>query len=185
MNKLLLTLLVPVLGVLPAVAQSQSTPRTQANPSLETQVERAVSQAAAKQPKNHCTCAEGTESAELSLAELIAAEEELMAIRNRDVNATFEKYPYLLNPAYRRNGKTSEKPASCTCPTKEQEPLSPQELIEAEEELSGLRSRLDPNATFEKYPYLLEPTYRRASEDAKQSIRRPYTQVIWAQKVGI
>ena len=192
MNKLSLTLLVSILCVLPAAAQHQSTPRTQANPSLETQVERAVAQSSLKQPL-HCPCTTKTDltNAPLSLEELIAAEEELASIRNnQDINATFEKYPYLLDPAYRRKN-ASVKPqtsSSCPCQTQKQQdevPLFPHELIEAEEELSNIRSTFDLNATFEKYPYLLDPAYRRASEATKQTIRRPYLQKAWAHKVGI
>lgn len=194
MNKLSLTLLISVLCVLPAAAQHQGTPRPQANQSLETQVERAVTQAETTQHKSDCPCATKTNLTEdepLSIEELIAAEEELSSIRNRDTHASFEKYPYLLDPAYRRRNDSvqTKSYSSCSCKAKKQqnaeEPLDLQELIEAEEELSKIRSTIDPNATFKAYPYLLDPAYRRASEATKQTIRRPYVQETWARKVGI
>lgn len=193
MNKLLLTLLVSVLCVLPAAAQ-KGTPRPQTTQALETQVERAVTQAETKQHQSNCPCATKTNLTEeepLSIEELIAAEEELSVIRNRDTHASFEKYPYLLDPAYRRrNDSVQTKSCSpCSCKAKKQqnaeEPLDLQELIEAEEELSKIRSTIDPNATFEKYPYLMDPTYRRANKANQRSIRRRYTQSTWAHKVGL
>ena len=194
MNKLSLTLLVSVLCVLPAAAQNQGTPRPQANQSLETQVERAVAQSSLKQHEQGCSCETKSDltNEPLSLEELIEAEEELSKIRSTtDPNATFEAYPYLLNLAYRRRNDSvqTKSHSSCSCKAKkqqkEEEPLDPHELIEAEEELSQIRSTIDPNATFEAYPYLLDPAYRRANETSQQSIRRPYTQSTWARKVGI
>ncbi len=117
-----------MLCVLPVAAQHQGTPRPKVNQSLETQVERAVVQSSLKQHEQGCSCATKTD---------------------------------LTN-----------------------EPLSLEELIEAEEELSSIRNQ-DIDATFEKYPYLLDPVYRRASEATKQTIRRPYLQKAWARKVGI
>ena len=122
MNKLLLTLLVSVLCVLPAAAQ-KGTPRPQTTQALETQVERAVTQAETKQHQSNCPCATKTNLTEeepLSIEELIAAEEELSVIRNRDTHASFEKYPYLLDPAYRRrNDSVQTKSCSpCSCKAK-------------------------------------------------------------------
>ncbi len=194
MNKLSLTLLVSVLCVcvLPAAAQHQGTPRTQANQALETQVERAVAQAKTNQHKPGCPCTTRTNATQeepLSVEELIDAEEELMSIRNRDIYASFETYPYLLDPAYRRrNDSVQTKVCSCSYKAQEQEEeealLPPDEMIEAEEELEQIRSTFDPNATFEKYPYLLAPAYRRAGETTRQNIRRQY-QSTWARKVGL
>lgn len=83
--------------------------------------------------------------------------------------------------------------------TQEEEPLSEAELIDAEEELAILRSRKDSNASFEKYPYLLDPAYRRAESPAqKDKIRAHYSKdkpgqftppysrgETWARKVGL
>ena len=192
MNKLLLVLFVSVLGVLPVAAQ-KGMPHTQTSQSLETQVERAVAQSSFKQHGQGCPCATKTDltNEPLSLEELIEAEEELSSIRNQDIDATFEKYPYLLDPAYRRRNDSvqTKSYSSCSCKAKKQqnaeEPLDLQELIEAEEELSKIRSTIDPNATFETYPYLLNPTYRRTNETNQQSIRRQYIQSTWARKVGL
>ncbi len=162
---------------LPAAAQVKTT--TAATP-LNQAVERAVT-AAQQTP---CTCVQ----APLSTRELIEAEEELEQLRSvRDSNATFEKYPYLLDPAYRRQNTACacKAPATQAHLRPQVDGLTYQELIDAEEELASIRNTWDMHATFEKYPYLLDPTYRRADEETKQSIRRPYTQLVWARKVGI
>ena len=100
----------------------------------------------------------------------------------RDSNATFEKYPYLLNPVYRRHkgGKCPYDAAQTQPPTTQTEEddaatLSERELIDAETELAFLRNTTDPHATFDKYPYLLDTTYRRAHQADKEKIRTAFT----------
>ena len=165
-----------------------------AKPTLDQKVTAAVRQAQITQQKEFCP------QEPLSTQELIEAEEELSIIRNRDINATFEKYPYLLDPAYRRH-----IPA-CTCPCKthqlqtetatqqsqtQEEELDTRELIEAEEELSLIRNTQDNHATFDKYPYLLKPAYRRGDEKTRQKIRQDFekekrkAQSTRARKIGI
>ena len=80
-----LTLLLAAVYTLPAAAQTR----------MDVAVERAVATASAQ--------ATQTDDNELSTRELIAAEEELASIRNTtDMYADFDKYPYLLDPEYRR-----------------------------------------------------------------------------------
>ena len=174
----------PVQGntqTVPAVSGNRSQ-RTQTSlDSLGTHIKDAVTRAQAE-----CIC----NSEELSPQELIEAEEELQRIRDKkDSNATFSKYPYLLDPVYRRqqNGTCSYPTAHAVSPaTQEDRELSPREQIDAETELSRIRNTWDMHATFEKYPYLLSPAYRRAaSEDTKRSIRRQYTNPSWARSVGL
>ena len=170
-----------VLGALPAAAQVKTTPQ---NTRLNQAVERAV--AAARQPDG-CTCGQ----CPLSVQEIIEAEEELQHIRNtQNSNATFSQYPYLLDPAYRRKGTACPCTAPQTVPqsqAEEPEELDPRELIEAEEELSLIINLKDNHATFEKYPYLLDPQYRRGTEEQRQKIRQAFvkSQSTWARKVGM
>ena len=70
-------------------------------------------------------------------------------------------------------------PASGPCHAEE---LSTQEYIEAEEELQHIRNVQDSNATFEKYPYLLDPAYRRGDAQTRQKIRRAFRRVSKQQK---
>lgn len=202
MNKRTLTLLLAAFSALPLAAQvnkgdnnhqtrTGNTPLVssvaqqggQNSAHLNTSLTRAVT-AAVEQAK---TCPHRYTEVELSPGELITAEEELSLLRSRvDSNATFTKYPYLLDPSYRHthnaSGELLKQPAvTVTQPV----PLSTQEQIEAEEELSLLRNRIDPHATFDSYPYLLDPAYRRADDNKKQSIRRRYIQTTWANKVGL
>ncbi len=166
-------------AALPVCAQNKKTGTAQNK--LSQAVDRAVA-TAQQQPPCDCFC-----QRPLDPREVIDAEEELQLIRStRDYNATFEKYPYLLDPNYRR------KDCACTCQKqgacqKAEQPgvLSARERLDAEEELALIRNTQDSNATFDKYPYLLSPAYRRASEDGKRMIRRQYTQPTWAKKVGI
>lgn len=169
--------------------QNQAVSHKQANPTLGAQAEHAATPKTATQPQQKCTC----EQEPLSTQELIDAEEELALIRSRkDNHATFDKYPYLLDPQYRRRQVvcpctrgsalvSTQKPVT----QEKAEPLEPFELIEAEEELALIRNRQDLHATFDKYPYLLDPQYRRATKQQQQSIRRQYTQQTWARKVGL
>ena len=56
-----------------------------------------------------------------------------------------------------------------------QERLSTRELIEAETELALIRNARDSKATFETYPYLLDPQYRRTTDESlRQQIRQAY-----------
>ena len=170
----------------PAKNTAQTTPVAQNNrrQSLDTQVEAAVVRAQAT-----CTCA----SEDLSADELIAAEEELQRIRDKkDSNASFDQYPYLLDPTYRRQqsgtcpcASKAVSPTAATASAGEEQELTVREQIEAEEELSLIRNTRDTHATFEKYPYLISPAYRRAGEDGKRSIRRQYTNPSWARSVGL
>ncbi len=198
MKKWIFSLCAAVCCVLPALAQQHDAAR-KAN-ALQTGLQRCVAQALASNttPKSTqtCPCANAQQGEALSQREIIEAEEELELIRNHsDANATFSKYPYLLDPAYRR------KIEACRCqqqatPSQEDEPLSLREQIAAEEELALIRNRQDPHATFEKYPYLLDTTYRRtASRTQQEKIRNAQTQPVqhaeykrgetWARKVGL
>ncbi len=51
--------------------------------------------------------------------------------------------------------------------------LTEQEKIAAEEELQHIRSVQDSNATFAKYPYLLDPAYRRGLIKPKGPEQQP------------
>ena len=186
MNKWILTLLLAALGSLSATVQANTYSQHNTKASLDAQVTRAVTQqVVVKQSKTQSEPGNyeplTSDDQHLSPRELIEAEEELSHIRNRmDDNATFEKYPYLLDPSYRHTHNSNGDMVSVV-----KEPLSPREQIEAEEELSHIRNRIDTHATFEKYPYLLNPAYRRADSQQQQSMRRPYTQKTWARKVGL
>lgn len=181
-----------MLLALPACAQVKTDSIPQAN--RTTRLENAVERAVATQQAQNCTCrktaTQETKLGPLDEDELIAAEEELQHLRNvKDSNATFEKYPYLLDPAYRRRQPSTpcqvHKPAPAS--VQEQAPLDTRELIEAEEELQHLRNVQDFNATFEEYPYLLSPAYRRGNAQTRQAIisRFRKSQSTWARKVGI
>ena len=202
MNKWTLTLLLAALCTLPTAAQVNNGGTTHARPvsktavtqvnaggqhsdnrSLETQVERTVLQATQARSQQPCTCNCASHSATISEADRINAETELQLIRNYDPSATFETYPFLLDPAYRhqRNcacachqAAPADIPAIFTADDDDRS-LSTHELIEAEEELSLIRSRVDDNATFEQYPYLLDPTYRRADKTQQDQIHRQYS----------
>lgn len=127
---------------------------------------------------------------ELTIQELIEAEEELQTIRNRYNNhASFEAYPYLLNVKYRRgdektrlkirqnfeNGKqtgTLQNPSATQPDSTGTEELTPYETIQAEEELQTIRDKYDNHASFDKYPYLLSVQYRRATPQKQAQIRQ-------------
>ncbi len=196
--KYLLPLLLSALGSLPLSAQ------TAPKDTLNQKVTQAVQRAQAADCNSNCTCAQQREEP-LSAKELVDAETELQFIRDhRDSNATFSKYPYLLDPAYRRR---NDPPAVCNChmykaqTARQQEPLTPSELIDAETELQLIRTRQDSNATFDKYPYLLDPAYRRGDESIRQQYRqqKKSTQTVctnrqdnsfsrtpgWKRKVGL
>ncbi|MBO5911348.1 MAG: hypothetical protein J6Q05_04055 [Elusimicrobiaceae bacterium] len=180
---LLLSLFCPL--TVAAQAVPKVTPKTNPQAALQTAVDRAVLQGSCQQSCANCQKMRSVNTP-LTQQEIIAAEEELSYIRNYDLNATFEKYPYLLDPAYRRTHDTSGKMHLSDSVALSQEPLSTQEQIAAEEELASLRNHVDNHATFEKYPYLLDPAYRRAeTETQKASIRRQYMQQTWARKVGL
>ncbi len=117
----------PARKVNQAVAATPAKQKGQNNARLNAQVERTVANAT-QQAQHPASCAcpchqtDGQsdepeipviftqEEGELSTRELIAAEEELALIRNqKDDKDTFEKYPYLLDPAYRRAGNTTQK----------------------------------------------------------------------------
>ncbi len=183
---LLLSLFCPL--TVAAQTAPKASPKTNPQAALQTAVDRAVLQGSCQQSCAGCaTCQKMRPvNTPLTQQELIAAEEELSHIRNYDLNATFEKYPYLLDPAYRRTHDTSGNMHLSDAAATLQEPLSTQEQIEAEEELASLRNQVDNHATFEKYPYLLDPAYRRAQTPTqKASIRRQYMQKTWARKVGL
>ncbi len=162
------------------------------NKQLNQKIDTAVQQARASQQMQPCTCAQEV----LDMRELIEAEEELALIRNtQDNHATFEKYPYLLNPVYRRHKggcpcQSGTATAASAQPTPSEEPLDTRELIEAEEELNVIRNS-DINASFDTYPYLLNPKYRRGDEKTRQQIRQDFenyqhkAQTTWGRKVGI
>lgn len=164
--------------------------QTPKNQTLNAQVEAAVTRA---QAQHFCPC----HNAGLSTQELLEAEEELQLIRDKkDSNATFSKYPYLLDPAYRR-----QQSETCTCPTakavspaaatasaaQEEQELSLREQIDAETELSHIRNTQDPHATFDTYSYLLNPAYRRGNAETRQKVLREFRKnhSSWARKVGI
>lgn len=194
--KSILILTLTVWGTFPLSAQSVKKPSEtkEGSPTQQTQV---VSQN--QSFHQNCYC----DREPLTTQELIEAEEELMQIRNSDINATFENYPYLLNPVYRRNKgnhacscrahHTQETPATTNQNTyvDEEAPLDTRELIEAEEELALIRNTQDNHATFEKYPYLLEIAYRRGDEQKRQQIRQDFEkekrklQSTWARKIGL
>ena len=187
MHKWTFSLLLAALCTLPLAAQTNH--KNSANTRLQTHVERRVTQAQAA-AQAAAPCHNKDEESSLSIDELIEAEEELSLLRSRhDPNATFQKYPYLLDPSYRRThnaaGEQEKQAPASTTTAKQEEPLDTHERIEAEEELALLRNRVDNNATFEGYPFLLDPSYRRASQEQKQIIRRKYTQPTWATKVGL
>ncbi len=185
--KCTLVVMFTVLGIAPAFAQ-------RANVSLEQKVDSAVRRAQSGQvAESSCPCA----TEELTIGELIEAEEELQHIRNtKDNHATFEKYPYLLNPVYRRHKgghcpfdvKATSKP-QVTPPTSN-DTLDIFDQIAAEEELGFIRNQ-DIHASFEKYPYLLDPAYRHGNEQTRQQIRQNYKREkqkqnsTWARKVGL
>ena len=52
--------------------------------------------------------------------------------------------------------------------------LSEHEWIAAETELSEIRSTWDMNASFEKYPFITDPSYRRASDKDQKAISEYY-----------
>lgn len=83
---------------------------------LGKQIDRAALRA--KQSSKTCTCKNCEDTCacnELTASEQIAAETELQHIRDtRDDNATFDKYPYLLDPAYRR--RNDNLPCQCILP---------------------------------------------------------------------
>lgn len=121
---------------------------------------------------------------------LIRAEELLQDDRNaHNGNAvhSLEHY-YNLLLATENYAASTAQPADISPqkgPAAETEELSLQEQIEAETELAHIRNTWDMNATFEKYPYLMSPSYRRAGEEGKRSIRRQYTNPSWTRSVGL
>lgn len=181
-NKTILTLLL-VLGAFPLLAQVNSAGKQP----LQTQVENTVLRAQAQQQL--------IEPTEDDPYLLIRAEELWQADRN--IHSGYPKHDlkYYYNWLLQQE-KAKAKPAQPAdigtkkgtahpAPAAETEELSLQEQIAAETELAHIRNTWDMNATFEKYPYLLSPSYRRATEEGKRSIRRQYTNPSWARSVGL
>lgn len=52
--------------------------------------------------------------------------------------------------------------------------LDDADWIAAEEELSVIINTWDMNASFDKYPYLIDPEYRHASEDTQKRVTKHY-----------
>lgn len=183
-----------MLFTLPAYTQvkADNTTPVKRTTRLENAIERAVAaqqqvqQQAQKTPNRQAT---SFNDDELTPSEIIDAETELQSIRDHsDPSASFRQYPYLLDPAYRRRNDNTACNCRKTSPAiVDQEPLSTQELIEAEEELQHLRNVKDANASFETYPYLLAPNYRRGSAEVRQKVLREFrkSHSTWARKVGI
>ena len=184
-SKWTIAILLATVCTLPAAAQTAKQQRTtkpqtrieHLGTALEQQLKTAAQRAQTQE--DTCTCAKEP----LTTQELIEAEEELSNIRNSDIHATFEKYPYLLNPLYRRH-KNGSCPAAApqqkaqsapTAAAEEDEELSIRELIDAETELGFIRNTWDSRASFDKYPYLLDPEYRRTSDETiRARVRQEY-----------
>lgn len=173
MNKWTLTLLLAALCILPATAQVNNAGSKQANTSLEVQVERAVTQARETSYQQK----KSVKTDSLSVRELIAQEEQ-QAIQRQRTDFTHRD----------------------SLDEQETQELSTQELIAAEEELALIRNQKDNHASFEKYPYLLSPSYRRADEATQAKIRAQFNRLkttdaraaalahhgkTWARKVGL
>ncbi len=195
MNKWTLTLLLAAFSTLPAAAQtnnSTSTPKgstpvvsTQAQHSANRQCPCQKAQPAAQEPGRQ----QGPNSNHVNAQ-----------VERAVVQALTQAACTCTCSCCQREGQPDE-PEEPEIPTifTQEEPLSPRELIEAEEELALIRNRQDDNATFEKYPYLLDPAYRRAQNDTqKGKVRKhygkdkpgqftpPYNRgKTWANKVGL
>ncbi len=139
-----------------AVAQVKTTPNTQ----LNNQVERAVVKA---------TAGESDRDPQL----LIQAETLWQLDRNRHGGYAKHNLDYYYNQLLEeQNVPSASADAPSTQPVEE---LSTRELIDAETELAFICNTWDSNGTFEKYPYLLDPEYRRtADEQVRQRIRDEY-----------
>ena len=171
------TVLLLVLCTLPLCAQQQK---------QQQKINAALQRAASQATTSLCTCNKNCDCQELTAQEKIAAETELQLIRDkRDSNASFDKYPYLLDPVYRRKGEavcpcknaSTTSPASTNyAPVEDTDSLSVNEVLAAETELQYIRDTQDTQATFHTYTYLLDPAYRRADEAQQAQIRRQFHQ---------
>ena len=78
----------------------------------------------------------------------------------------------------------AEDSCICTCRSKS---LTPQQLLQAETQLQRLRDTVDPTASFEKYPQLLQPDSctckpKPVAQKEITSYKRPAS---WYRKVGL
>jgi len=122
-------------------------------PLLNNTVERAVIQAT-------------TQADELDPSLLIRAETLFQLDREKHGGYAAHSIEYYYNLLNRQHAPTPATPEN---------ELSEHEMLDAETELAFIRNTWDSGACFEKYPYLLDPAYRRtANEQVRQQIRQDY-----------
>lgn len=191
-TKWIFTILLAVLCALPAAAQYNASSKKQARQKkaqqkIEAAVERTVATAQTATRANtpcSCRCWQITEDEQASLS----AEMDLQRLRDsrspdqpdlapqEEQRYLEERYQFHRGncPCGCHTAPAPSQPAAAGEPVQPADELDIEELIAAEEELSHIRNTRDTRATFKKYPYLLDPAYRRGTAAVQQTTRQNF-----------
>lgn len=186
-TKWIFTILLAVLCALPAAAQYNTSSTKQARQkkarqTIQAAVERSVATAQTTARANTscpCRCRQIMQDEQAALS----AEMDLQRLRERrtpdqpaltpqeEQRYLEERYQFYRGdcPCGCRTAQQPQPAAAEVVPSADE--LDIEELIAAEEELAHIRNTQDTHATFEKYPYLLDPDYRRGAAAAQQVTR--------------